>query len=44
MGHLEAARQQQLGDIAEAELVAQPPPHGEEHEVRRVLELIERRA
>ncbi len=42
--HLEAALEQQLGDIAEAELVAQPPQHRQEHAVGRVLEFVERRA
>ena len=38
---LVAALQQQLRDFAKAELVAQPPQHGEQHDVGRVLELVE---
>ncbi len=38
---LEAALEQQLCDITEAELVAQAPQHGEQHDVGGVLQLIE---
>jgi len=41
---LEAALKQQLGDVAEAWLVAQAPQHGEQHDVGGVLQLIERGA
>ncbi len=41
MRHLEPALEQQLGDIAEAELVAQPPQHDEQHDVGRVLQIVE---
>ncbi len=44
MGDLEAALEQHLGDVAEAELVAEPPEHREQHDVGRMLELVERRA
>jgi hypothetical protein len=37
---LEAALDQQLGHVAEAEPIAQPPEHGEQHNVRRVLEVV----
>ena len=39
---LVAALEHQLGDIAEAELVAETPQHGKEHTVGRVLEIVER--
>ena len=38
---LESALEQQLGDVAEAELVAQAPQHGERHDVGRMLEIVE---
>ena len=38
---LEPALQQQLGGIAEAELVAQARRYREEHDVGRVLEIVE---
>ena len=41
VSHLIAALQQQLRDISEAELVAQPPQHGEQHDVGREVELVE---
>ena len=41
VGDLEAALEQQLRDISEAELVAQPPQDGEQHDVGRVVELVE---
>ena len=40
----EPALEQQLGNIAEAELVAQTPQHGEQHDVGGVLEIVERGA
>lgn len=42
MGDLEATLEQQLGDVAKAELVAQPPEHGEEHGVGWILQIVER--
>ena len=39
-----AALQQELSDIAEAELVSQAPQYGEQHDVGRALELVEGRA
>ena len=44
VGDLEPALEPHLGDVAEAELVAEPPEHREEHDVRRVLEIVEGRA
>ena len=41
VGNLEPALEQQLGDVPEAQLVAEPPQHREEHDVRRVLEIVE---
>ena len=41
---LEAALEEQLSDVAEAQLGAQPPEHGEQHDIRRVLEIVDRRA
>ena len=38
---LVATLEQQLRDISEAELVAQPPQHGEQHDVGRIVELVE---
>ena len=38
---LVATLEQQLRDISGAELVAQPPQHGEQHDVGRVVELVE---
>ena len=35
--------EQQLGDVAEAELVAQAPQHGEQDAVGRVVEIVEGR-
>ena len=43
VGDLEPALEQHLGDVAEAELIAKAPQHGEEHEVGWVLEVVERR-
>ena len=40
----EPTLEQHLGDVAKAELVAQPPQHGEQHDVGRVLEIVEWRA
>ena len=40
----EATFKQQLGDIAKAQLVAEAPQHREQHDVCRVLKLVERRA
>jgi hypothetical protein len=42
--HLKATLEQQLGDVTKAELVAQTPQHREQDHVRRVLEIVERRA
>ncbi len=36
-----ATQQEELGDIAEAELVSQTPEHREEHHVGRVLQFVE---
>ena len=41
---LEAALEEQLGDVPEAELIAETPEHGEQHDVGRVLEIVERGA
>ena len=41
---LEAALEEQLGDVPEAELIAETPEHGEQHDVDRVLEIVERGA
>ena len=40
VGDLVAALEQQLRDISEAELVAQPPQHREQHDIGRVLEFV----
>ncbi len=44
MGDCVAALEQQLRDITKSELVAQAPQHGVEHDVGRVLKIVERRA
>ena len=41
--HRIAAPKEQLGDIPEPELVLQAPDHGPQHNVRRVLEIVEGR-
>ena len=41
VGNFIAALEQQLRDISEAEFVAQPPEHGEQHDLGRVVELVE---
>ena len=42
--HLVAALEEHLGDVAEAQLVAQPPEHREHHDVGREPDLVEARA
>ena len=42
--HLVAALEEYLGDVAEAQLVAQPPEHREHHDVGREPDLVEARA
>ena len=42
--HLVASLQQQFGDVPQPEFVAEAPEYGEQHDVRRKLQLIERRA
>ena len=37
---LEAALEEQLSDVAEARLVAETPEHGEQHDVRWVLQIV----
>ena len=44
MRHRVAPLEEQFGHVPEAELVPQAPQHGEEHEVRRVLAIVEGRA
>jgi hypothetical protein len=39
-----AALQEQLGDVAEAQLLSQEPQHGEQHDIGRVLQLVGFRA
>ena len=41
MRDLEAALEEQLSDVAEAQLVAETPEHGEQHDVRWVLQIVE---
>ena len=41
---LEAALEEQLSDVAEAQLVAETSEHGEQHDVRWVLQIVEGRA
>ena len=38
--HLVAALEEHLGDVAEAQLVAQPPEHREHHDVGREPDLV----
>ena len=44
MRDLEAALEEQLSDVAEAQLGAETPAHGEPHDVGRVLAIVEGRA
>jgi hypothetical protein len=44
MGEHEAALQEQLGEVAQAELVPQAPEHVQQDDVGRILQEIEGRA
>ena len=41
--HGVAALKQEFGNVSQPELVAQPPEHGEQHDIGRELQFVERR-